>query len=451
MRPRGYRHRGLPAARRVWPARRTAPSPTPTRLVQWHDKVVEPPGDSRSELWFIYHLGRRLKAALRRQHASRATRPIQALTWDYPRRGAIASPDAEAVLQRDQRLHAWPTRKQVASYPGAEGRRLHRLRLLDLHRRHPGAGPQPSRSRRPDGPDGPGTHLGWGFAWPDNRRILYNRASADPDGKPWSERKRLVWWDAREGDAGQASTCPTSRRTKPPGLPAGLDASSRGMDAHQRRRPVHHDGRRQVPRCSSPSGLKDGPLPTHYEPVESPVRNPLYAQQVESRSRSAGTAPDNRYHAVGDPRYPYVLTTYRLTEHHTARHADAAGCPGWPSCSRRASPRSRPSWPRELGIANGDWVVHLDRARRDRDASAGHRPPAAASRSAGARVHQVGMPWHFGCAGLAHRRHRQRPDARWSSDPELEHPRRQGVHLQPAQGTPRARLTSAHGQAGERR
>src|SRR5690606_33763982 len=56
-----------------------------------------------------------------------------------------------------------------------------------------------TRMREPDGPDGPGTHRGWAFSWPDNRRVLYNRASADPEGRPWSERKRLVWWDEAKG------------------------------------------------------------------------------------------------------------------------------------------------------------------------------------------------------------------------------------------------------------
>ena len=63
----------------------------------------------------------------------------------------------------------------------------------------PKEGHNQSRSRKPDGPDGPGTHLGWGFAWPDNRRTLNNRASADPEGKPWSERKSLIWWDEEKG------------------------------------------------------------------------------------------------------------------------------------------------------------------------------------------------------------------------------------------------------------
>ena len=65
-----------------------------------------------------------------------------------------------------------------------------------------------------------------------------------------------------------------------------------------------------------PSGLKDGPLPTHYEPVESPVKNPMYAQQDNPVAKK-WERPDNPYHAVGDPRYPYVITTYRLTEHHS--------------------------------------------------------------------------------------------------------------------------------------
>ena len=75
------------------------------RLVQWHDKVVEPPGDSRSELWFVYHLGPAAEGALRRQHRPEATRPIQALTWDYPTTAHGASPIGRGGPEGDQRLH----------------------------------------------------------------------------------------------------------------------------------------------------------------------------------------------------------------------------------------------------------------------------------------------------------------------------------------------------------
>ena len=120
----------------------------------------------------------------------------------------------------------------------------------------------------------PGSHLGWGFAWPANRRILYNRASARPDGTPWSERKKLGLVGRRS--AGPATTCPTSpsprRRTRRP------DPDGIGLDAHSGTDPfiMKADGKGWL---FAPTGLVDGPLPTHYEPAESPVQNPLYPLQ----------------------------------------------------------------------------------------------------------------------------------------------------------------------------
>jgi formate dehydrogenase major subunit len=156
------------------------------RLVQWHDKVVEAPGDSRSEHWFLYQLGLRLKAAY-----AGSTRvedaAIRNLNWDYSVADAQGEPDAEAVL------------REINGYRLENG--AHVARPDELKADGSTAGgcwiyaevfPEPgrnlSRARVPDGPEGPGTHLSWGFAWPANRRTLNNRASADPAGQPWSER-----------------------------------------------------------------------------------------------------------------------------------------------------------------------------------------------------------------------------------------------------------------------
>src|SRR5690606_4321647 len=81
-----------------------------------------------------------------------------------------------------------------------------------------------TRARRADRPDGPGSHLGWAFAWPANRRTLYNRASADPEGRPWSERKRLAWWDEAEG-RWQANDAIDFESEKPPHYRPDWDAS----------------------------------------------------------------------------------------------------------------------------------------------------------------------------------------------------------------------------------
>ena len=177
----------------------------------------------------------------------------------------------------------------------------------------PAAGKNLADRRTPDPPGQPGAQLNWGWAWPANRRIMYNRASADPEGKPWSERKKWVWWDA-EAKKWAGYDVPDYIATKPPTDKAKPGAA--GMDALPGTAPfiMRPDG---VGWLFVPAGLVDGPLPTHYEPVESPVTNPLYKQQnspVFKHWKDTG----NELAKLGDPKFPYVITTYRLTEHYLA-------------------------------------------------------------------------------------------------------------------------------------
>jgi formate dehydrogenase major subunit len=365
-----------------------------SRLVQWHDKVCEAPAESRSDLWFIYHLGRRLKQLYADSREARDA-PIQALTWTYPVSGPQAEPSAEAVL-REINGYTVADRKQLGSFQQLKDDGSTACGGWMYTGVYPADGQNRTRSRRPDGPGGDGSHQGWAFAWPDNRRTLYNRASADLDGKPWSERKRLVWWDAAK-QTWTGHDTPDFQPTKAPAMRPDWDKHPKGMDALGGNDPfiMEPDGKCLL---FVPSGLKDGPLPTHYEPIESPIRNPLYLQQSNPAAKR-WERPGNEYHVPEDPRYPYIFTTFRLTELHCGGVTTRV-MPHNAELQPEAFVEIAPELAAELGVANLDWVV-LGTARGEIEVKAlvtrRMRPFVVNGRT----VHQVGMPWVFGWEGYA--------------------------------------------------
>src|SRR3954463_16495653 len=139
---------------------------------------------------------------------------------------------------------------------------------------------------------------------------MYNRASARPDGQPWSDRKKWVWWD---GQRWTGYDTPDFTVTKAPTAPA--DPNGIGRDGHSGADPfiMKLAGKGWL---FAPTGLVDGPLPTHYEPVESPVSNKLYPERASNPLTKLFPVPGNPYALPGSPEYPCVLSTYRLTEHH---------------------------------------------------------------------------------------------------------------------------------------
>ena len=182
----------------------------------------------------------------------------------------------------------------------------------------------------------------------------------------------------------------------------------------------------------SPSGLLDGPLPTHYEPLESPVHNLLYPEvDGEPGGASAGSGPENPLHPTERPALPDRgddLPAHRAP--HRGRH-EPQRCRGWASCSRRCSPRSTRCSPRERGIEDGGWMTIVTE-RAEIEARAQVTDRMRPLRVDGRLVHQVGAAVAL---GLRRRRTRATPrttSARSSGDPERLDPGVQGVHLRRA-------------------
>ncbi len=359
------------------------------RLVQWHDQAIEPPGDARSEAWFIDRLARRLRQ-LYAGDVSAKTQQIRALTWNYPTHGPHAEPNLDAVV------------REINGYTVADGRLVPGYDALQADGStacgcwiYSGIMPDAYRNLAKQRVGDNRAALGWGFAWPANRRILYNRASADPDGMSWSEEKRWVWWD-EQGQCWKGYDVPDFPVAKPPSYRPTPGA--RGIDAHPGDAPfvMLADGKGQL---FAASGLRDGPLPTHYEPWETPVANRLYPQQPRSPVAKLHDRADNRYHELRDPRFPHVLTTYRLTEHHTAG-AMSRFVPWLAELQPEGFAEIDPQLAGAHGIANGDWVtISTLRGAIEARVLVTHRlRPLDVD---GRRLHQIGLPWHFGYAGIA--------------------------------------------------
>ncbi len=376
------------------------------RLLQWREKAVSPPGDARSETWFIHQLAKRLIAKAKASNDA-MDEPLRALDWWYPE-NEEGEAEAESILAE---INGWHVPPEADFTPGVvHGRdhagRPHHGRQLDdyLALKDDGStaagcwiytgcygSDEVNKCHRRE-PEGPYGH-GWGFAWPSDRRIIYNRASARPDGQPWSERKKLVWWDEKEGKW-TGDDVPDFPKNKAPGFQPKPGA--KGLDAIAGDEPfmLHGDGRGWL---FVAKGLEDGPMPTHYEPLESPLRNLLYPRQTNP-GVNWFSRPDNKFSPPEDPRFPYALTTYRLTEHHTTgamsrflSHLNELQ----PELFVEMSPELADS----LGVNNADYVVVATLRGAVEARALVSRRTRPLTLDNGRILHQVSIPWHWGYAG----------------------------------------------------
>jgi formate dehydrogenase major subunit len=380
------------------------------RLLQQHEKAADPPNEARSDIWFSYHLGRRLKQ-LYRNSALERDWAIQNLAWNYdPDPAEVApwrikdEPSAYKVLKEINGVTV-SDNKPLATFANLKEDGSTACGAWIYSGVIPEEGKNNAARRKADDWISPN----WGFAWPANRHILYNRASADSKGVPWSEKKKLVYWDpaADSGSRDPAGKAISGKWVAPSGegidfqptkAPAmrgkdnalGFDWLS-GNDAFIMRA----DGKAWL---FAPSGLVDGPLPTHYEPYESPVMNQVYKQQSNPVAKVWKIA-GNPYHGVADPKYPIVVSTYRLTEHHLSGSM-SRWLPWLAELMPELFCEISPELAAEKGIRNAGYVTILT-ARgeiRARALVTRRMKPFVIN---GKLVHEIGLPWHWGWQGNA--------------------------------------------------
>ena len=358
------------------------------RLIQWRHKALNAPGQAQPDLDFFYELGVRIQKLVKDSDDPR-DEPLKAMTWDYPL-DEHGDPRPESVL------------REINGYNVADNSIINGFGELKadgstacgcwIYSGVYGNDTNQAARRTPQGGDGV-TQSEWGWAWPADRRILYNRASADPDGKPWSERKRYMEWSEEEQrwvgpDVPDFPVDRAPHSTPDPSL--GGPAALAGDDPFI----MQADGKGWL---FAPNGLVDGPLPTHYEPAESPVHNALYTQQ-QSPARVLYARADNLdAPSAGHPGvevYPYVFTTYRLTEHHTA-----GGMSRWLPYLSELQPEMfcevSPELAAERGLVNEGWATIVS-PRAVIEARVLVTERMSALKINGRTVHQVGLPYHWG-------------------------------------------------------
>ena len=371
------------------------------RLIQWHERAVKPPGQVQTDAQFVCTLAHRLQKLYA---GSKQARDKGFLAANFTYGPEPDHPDMLLVLKE---VNGFAT-QDLADKDGKPMYRKGQAISTFAHLRDDGSTASgcwiytgvvnetadgkivnKAAARKPADANDPLAH-GWAFAWPANRRIIYNRAAADLAGKPWSEKKKLIWWDPEAPGA-----APDKK-----GKWVGLDVP----DFNPFLAPDAKNGDKPFIMRTDLVGaffgpLADGPFPEHYEPIESPVRN-LLSKRQNNPVAKIWKVPDgkNELAPVGSPDYPYVITTYRLTEHHLSG-VMSRYLPMLAELHYAHFTEISHELARELGIANGDMVtVSSPRGKIHVKAMVTNRlKPFIVD---GKTVHQIGVPWHWGFNGV---------------------------------------------------
>jgi formate dehydrogenase major subunit len=350
------------------------------RWAQWKEQVLPPDGEARHDHWILAELFDRVKA-LYRQQGGKFPDPIMALTLDYkdpkkPELDEIAKEINGKDLSTGKQMTSFANLKSdgtttagdwiyTGSYPDAGSLMKRRDGIQDIQK---------------NDPTGMGFFSNWAWSWPANRRVLYNRASADLEGKPWDAKRAGIQWSGSAW-VGDVPDYPPTMNPKDPAAWLPFIMNGEG-----------------VGRLFS-SSMLDGPFPEHYEPYEAPIPNPLHPGQSEDPVAFLYDQAAGRPSRFGKPdKYPYVATSYRLTEHehYVTQHVPLLV---------GLQPQAFVEVPQELAdekkIKNGDRVrVFSERGKLEVAALVTKRL-GPLTLAGGKKVYHIGIPIHWGFVGLS--------------------------------------------------
>jgi formate dehydrogenase major subunit len=356
------------------------------RWLQWHWKGVEAPGEARSDIEIMSALFLRLRD-LYRKDGGKFPDPVVNVSWpylvpespsptelakEYSGKALVDLGDATGKVLR-------PAGEQLAGFAELRDDGSTSCGCWIFSGAWTAAGNQMARRDNSD-PTGVGQTLGWSWAWPANRRVLYNRASADLEGKPFNPKRALISWNGKSwGGADIPDFAPASK-------------PSDGMGPFI----MNPEG---VARFFARASMAEGPFPTHYEPFETPLaNNPIYPRNKTALNNPAARVFKDDLETMGKvDEFPYVATTYRLTEHfhYWTKNVEINSI-----LQPEQFVEIGEALARELGIAHGA-MVKVSSKRGYIKAKALVTKRIKALTVDGKTVHHVGIPIHWGFIGVA--------------------------------------------------
>jgi anaerobic selenocysteine-containing dehydrogenase len=359
------------------------------RWLQWRYQAVKPHGDAQSDLWYLNRLALELIKLYKADPKAPCPDPIVKLNWNYGK-----DPDVHLVA-KEINGYTVADKKQVANFTKLTDDGATACGNWIYSGSYPGPDKKNNLMARRDkkDPSGLGVYPNWSWAWPVNRRIIYNRCSVDPQGQPWNKNKALFKWD------------PVAKTW------AKFDVPDFGWINPKTKEQIPPEVSAKTPFIMLPEGksrifvpagaCKEGPLPEHYEALECPYLNYVSPQQSNPVMKVWKSELD-RVAQVCDPKFPVIATTFRLTEHWQAG-AMTRNLTWQAEMMPEMFVEMSPSLAKAKGIKAGDWVkVKSVRGELKARANVTHRvaPFTCGKPGQQSTVEMVALPWHFGFAGL---------------------------------------------------